>query len=92
MSIDRFSMNRLLHILSDNNAATFYLTGFGLSLVHCRPMPDRCHQAVLKIIKHCTESLPQMVAGSLLGLDQTGVLEVMGVDPSGKGGHNRPLL
>lgn len=33
-------------------------------------------QAVLKIIKHCTESLPQMVAGSLLGLDQTGVLEV----------------
>lgn len=32
--------------------------------------------AVLKIIKHCTESLPQMVAGSLLGLDQTGVLEV----------------
>lgn len=32
--------------------------------------------AVLKIIKHCTESLPHMVAGSLLGLDQTGTLEV----------------
>lgn len=36
-------------------------------------------QAVLKIIKHCTESLPQMVAGSLLGLDQAGTLEVRGV-------------
>lgn len=32
--------------------------------------------AVLKIIKHCTAMLPQMVAGSLLGLDNNGVLEV----------------
>ncbi|CAM9647634.1 unnamed protein product [Phaeothamnion confervicola] len=32
--------------------------------------------AVLKIVKHCNEALPQMVAGSLLGLDQPGVLEV----------------
>ncbi|KAJ1406953.1 hypothetical protein B484DRAFT_456705 [Ochromonadaceae sp. CCMP2298] len=32
--------------------------------------------AVLKIVKHCTENLPTMVAGSLLGLDVDGVLEV----------------
>lgn len=32
--------------------------------------------AVLKIVKHCNESLPTMVAGSLLGLDVDGVLEI----------------
>mmetsp|Transcript_14482 Transcript_14482/g.21509 ORF Transcript_14482/g.21509 Transcript_14482/m.21509 type:complete len:336 (-) Transcript_14482:27-1034(-) len=32
--------------------------------------------AILKIIKHCTEALPNMVAGSLLGLDQGKTLEV----------------
>jgi len=32
--------------------------------------------AVMKIIRHCDESLPTMVAGSLLGLDIDGVLEV----------------
>ena len=32
--------------------------------------------AVLKIVKHCNDSLPSMVAGSLLGLDVDGVLEV----------------
>jgi len=32
--------------------------------------------AVLKIVKHCNDSLPQMSAGSLLGLDMNGVLEV----------------
>ena len=32
--------------------------------------------AVLKIIRHCNESMPTMVAGSLLGLDIDGVLEV----------------
>jgi len=32
--------------------------------------------AVLKITKHCDENLPTMVAGSLLGLDVNGVLEV----------------
>lgn len=32
--------------------------------------------AVLKIIKHCSESLPNMVTGSLLGLDQNTTLEV----------------
>ena len=32
--------------------------------------------AVLKIVKHCNESLPQMSAGTLLGLDMNGVLEV----------------
>ena len=32
--------------------------------------------AVLKIVKHCDENLPTMVAGSLLGLDVNGVLEV----------------
>jgi len=32
--------------------------------------------AVLKIVKHCKDSLPHMVAGSLLGLDQKGVLEI----------------
>lgn len=32
--------------------------------------------AVLKIAKHCKDALPSMVAGSLLGLDQKGVLEV----------------
>lgn len=32
--------------------------------------------AVLKIIRHCNESMPTMVAGSLLGLDIDGILEV----------------
>ena len=32
--------------------------------------------AVLKIVKHCNDNLPTMVAGSLLGLDVDGVLEV----------------
>ena len=32
--------------------------------------------AVLKIVKHCHDNLPSMVAGSLLGLDVDGVLEV----------------
>eukprot|EP00565_Helicotheca_tamesis_P005295 CAMPEP_0185732288 /NCGR_PEP_ID=MMETSP1171-20130828/15630_1 /TAXON_ID=374046 /ORGANISM="Helicotheca tamensis, Strain CCMP826" /LENGTH=333 /DNA_ID=CAMNT_0028401735 /DNA_START=20 /DNA_END=1021 /DNA_ORIENTATION=+ len=32
--------------------------------------------AVLKIVKHCNESLPQMVTGSLLGLTQNGVLQI----------------
>ena len=32
--------------------------------------------AVLKIVKHCNENLPTMVAGSLLGLDVDGVLDV----------------
>jgi len=32
--------------------------------------------AALKIIRHCNESMPSMVAGSLLGLDVGGVLEV----------------
>jgi translation initiation factor 3 subunit H len=31
---------------------------------------------VLKIVKHCTDNLPTMVAGSLLGLDIDGILEV----------------
>jgi translation initiation factor 3 subunit H len=34
------------------------------------------HQALLKIVKHCHESLPHMVTGSLLGLVTNGVLEV----------------
>ena len=32
--------------------------------------------AALKIMKHCNESLPTMVAGSLLGIDMDGILEV----------------
>jgi translation initiation factor 3 subunit H len=32
--------------------------------------------AVLKIVKHCQDSLPTMVAGSLLGLDVQGTLEI----------------
>jgi translation initiation factor 3 subunit H len=32
--------------------------------------------AVLKIVKHCNDSLPVMVAGSLLGLDIGGALEI----------------
>ena len=59
------------------------LTRTGPSNKGRRDPLDHCvvllvEQAVLKIIKHCTESLPQMVAGSLLGLDQTGILEVRG--------------
>jgi translation initiation factor 3 subunit H len=30
----------------------------------------------MRIVKHCNENLPSMVAGSLLGLDQDGVLEI----------------
>jgi len=32
--------------------------------------------AVLKIIKHCKDALPNLVSGALLGLDQKGVLEI----------------
>lgn len=32
--------------------------------------------AAMRIIKHCTENLPSMVAGSLLGLDVNGTLEI----------------
>lgn len=32
--------------------------------------------AVLKIVKHCNDNLPTMVAGSLLGLDVEGALEI----------------
>jgi len=32
--------------------------------------------ALLKLVKHCRDSLPKMVAGSLLGLDQGSILEV----------------
>ena len=32
--------------------------------------------AALKIMKHCNENLPTMVAGSLLGIDMDGILEV----------------
>lgn len=32
--------------------------------------------AVLKIVKHCNDNLPTMVAGSLLGLDVGGALEI----------------
>ena len=32
--------------------------------------------AVLKIVKHCREGLPNLVSGALLGLDQRGVLEI----------------
>lgn len=32
--------------------------------------------ALLKLVKHCGDSLPKMVAGSLLGLDQGAILEV----------------
>lgn len=36
-----------------------------------------CVQALLKIVKHCHESLPSMVTGSLLGMtDGNGVLEI----------------
>jgi translation initiation factor 3 subunit H len=37
--------------------------------------------AVLKIVKHCNDNLPTMVAGSLLGLDVNGILEVTYVYP-----------
>lgn len=32
--------------------------------------------AVMKIMKHCNENLPTMVAGSILGIDVDGILEV----------------
>ena len=37
--------------------------------------------AVMKIVKHCNDNLPSMVAGSLLGIDNAGVLEVTCVYP-----------
>ena len=48
--------------------------------------------AVLKIIKHCSEALPAMVAGSLLGLDQGETLEVTHSFPfpTGKDQGSRP--
>jgi len=32
--------------------------------------------ALLKLVKHCRDALPKMVAGSLLGLDQGSILEI----------------
>jgi translation initiation factor 3 subunit H len=50
----------------------------------------RCAQALMKIIKHCHESLPNMVNGTLLGLAlDSGVLEITHSFPnpgSGKAG------
>ncbi len=41
------------------------------------------NQAVLKIVKHCQESLPNLVAGTLLGLDvQGGILEITHAFPN----------
>lgn len=44
--------------------------------------------ALLKITKHCNENLPSMVAGSLLGIDIDGVVEITYAypypQPSGK--------
>jgi len=37
--------------------------------------------AVLKIVKHCSESLPQLVTGQLLGLDYDSTLEVTNCFP-----------
>merc|ERR1712086_634842 len=37
--------------------------------------------AVLKIVKHCTENLPQLVTGQLLGLDYDATLEVTNCFP-----------
>lgn len=37
--------------------------------------------ALMKIVKHCDDNLPAMVAGSLLGIDNAGVLEVTCVYP-----------
>lgn len=37
--------------------------------------------AVLKIVKHCTENLPQLVTGQLLGLDYDSTLEVTNCFP-----------
>lgn len=39
------------------------------------------HQAVLKIVKHCKEHLPQLVTGQLLGLDYDTTLEVTNCFP-----------
>lgn len=46
--------------------------------------------ALLKIVKHCHESLPTMVTGSLLGLDVNGLLEVSYSYPfpTSKGGES----
>ena len=32
--------------------------------------------ALLKLVKHCHDCLPSLVAGSLLGLDENGILEI----------------
>ncbi len=49
---------------------------------------------VLKIVKHCKDSLPNLVSGALLGLDQKGVLEIThsfpGLSPSTSGGDSLP--
>lgn len=46
--------------------------------------------AVLKIIKHCREFMPQVVTGQLLGLDEHGILEVTNCFalPSDAGGED----
>ena len=54
-----------------------------------RPAPDRptpaalpastptlTHQVVLKIIKHCRENFPETIAGSLLGFEVEGRMEI----------------
>jgi len=48
-------------------------------MLHCRHRVVEVHVdglALIKIVKHCRDALPKMVAGSLLGLDQGSILEV----------------
>ena len=67
---------RLLH--SSDLSQFEILKGFVSRLLSVCPF-----QALLKIVKHCHDSLPQMVTGSLLGLVvQNGVLEITHAFPS----------
>ena len=47
-------------------------------------------QAVLKIVKHCQESLPNLVAGTLLGLDVNGVLDITHAFPNPEPSKSNP--
>ena len=47
--------------------------------------------AVLKIVKHCQESLPNLVAGTLLGLDiEGGILEITHAFPNPEPSKSSP--
>ena len=67
----------LLAIADGGFLACLMMLNFFFSLLFTSTGTSSPAQALLKIVKHCQEALPQMVTGSLLGLNVgNGILEI----------------